>query len=96
MVNTNEKKGSILGETDLESLQAIIVARYKANNRAGRAEIIALIGDITQFSELIKCRNQWNYLVMPDKLKELKRGVRFRKAQNTTTKRTQINVEKHL
>ena len=69
MVYTNENKGSLLGETDLKFLQDIIVYRYKANNGSGRADIIALIGRIAQCSDLIKCRNPWNYLVMSGKLK---------------------------
>ena len=72
MVYTNAKKGIILGETDLKFLQDIIVARDKANITAVRAGIIARIGKITQCSDLIKCRNRWNYLVMSGKLKELK------------------------
>ena len=64
MVYPNTNKGSLLGETDLNFLQDIIVSRDKANNEAGQAEIIALIGEIAQCSYLIKCRNHWNYLVM--------------------------------
>ena len=74
MVYPKAKKGSLLGETDLKFLQGIIVARDKANNGAGRSEIIALIGDIAQCFDLIKCRNCWKYLVMSGKLKELKGG----------------------
>ena len=96
MVYPNTKKGSLLGETDLKFLQDIIVASEKANNKAGRSEIIELIGKIAQCSDLIKCRNHWNYLVISGKLKELKGGFRLRKAQNTTTKRTQITVDKQL
>ena len=96
MVYPNANKGSLLGETDLKLLQYIIVSRDEANNGAGRAKIVALIGDIAQCSDLIKCRNHWNYIVMLGKLKELKGGGRLRKAQNTTTKRTQITVEQQL
>ena len=96
MVDPNAKKGSLLGETYLNLLQDIIVARYEANNRSERAEIIALIGKIAQCFDLIKCRNHWNYLVMSGKLRDLKGGGQLRKAQNTTTKRTQINVEQRL
>ena len=66
---SNSKKGSLLGETDLEFLQDIIVARDTVNKGAGRAEIIALIGKIAQCSDLIKYNNNWNYLVMLGKLK---------------------------
>ena len=96
MVYPNSKKGSILGENDLKLLQDIIFARDKANNGSGQAENIALIGEIAQCSDLIKCRNHWIYLVMSGKLKELKRGGRLRKAKNITTKRTQITVEQKL
>ena len=96
MVYPNAKKGSILGETDLNFLQYIIVARDEANNGAGRAEIISLIGEIVQCSDLIKCRNHCNYLVMSGKLKELKGGGRLRKAHNTTTQSTQITVDQQL
>ena len=95
-VDPNAKKGSIFGETDLKFLQDIIVSREKAKNGAGVAEIIALIGEIAQCFDLIKCRNHWNYIVMLGKLKELKGGGRLRKAQNTTTKRTQITIEQQL
>ena len=74
MVYPNPKKGSLLEETDLKFLQDIIVAREKAKNGAGVAEIIALIGEIAQCFDLIKCRNHWNYLVMSGILKELKGG----------------------
>ena len=57
MVYTNTKKGSLFGETYLKFLIYIIVARDEANNRAGRADIIVLIGEISQCSNLIKCRN---------------------------------------
>ena len=57
MVYTNTKKGSLFGETYLKFLIYIIVARDEVNNRAGRADIIALIGEISQCSNLIKCRN---------------------------------------
>ena len=93
MVYPNAKKGIILGETDFKFLQDIIVARDEANNGSGWAEIIALIGKIAQCSDLIKLINHWNYLVMSGKLKELKWGGQLRKAHNTTTKRTQINVD---
>ena len=93
MVYPNENKGSLLVETDLNFLQDIIVAKDEAKNGAGRAEIITLIGKIVQCSDLIKCRNHWNYLVMLGKLKELKIGGRLRKAKNTTTRLTQITIE---
>ena len=81
MVYPNARKGSLLGETDLYLLRHTIVSREKANNRSGRTEIIELIGNIAQCSDLIQCRNHWNYLVMLGKLKELKGGGRIRKAQ---------------
>ena len=96
MVYPNANKRSLPGETYLKFLRDVIVARDKANNGAGRSEIITLIGDITQCSDIIKCINHWNYLGMSGKLKELKVGGRLRKEQNTTTKRTQITVEKQL
>ena len=80
----------------MKFLQDITFARYEVNNGAGRAEIIALIGKIAQYSYLIKCSNYWSYLLMSGKLKELRGGGQSRKAHNTTTKRTQINVEKRL
>ena len=96
MVYPNAKKVSILGETDLDFLRYIIVARDEANNGAGRAEIISLIGEIVQCSDLIKCRNHCKYLVMSGKLKELKGGGRLRTAHNTTTESTQITVDQQL
>ena len=57
MVYPNANKGSILGETDLKSLQDIFVARDEENNEAGCTDIIALIGKIAQCSDLIKCSN---------------------------------------
>ena len=96
MVYPNSEKVSLLGETDLKFLQDIIVDRDEANNGSGQSETIELIGEITQCSYPIKCRNRWNYLVMSGKLKELKGGGLLRKAQNTTTKRTQITVEQQL
>ena len=74
MVYPNAKKGSLLGETDLKFLQYIIVARDKGNNGAGRADIIAPIGEIAQFSDLVKCINHWNSLVISGKFKEPKVG----------------------
>ena len=53
MVYPNSYKESILGETDLNFLRDVIVARYEANTGAGRAEIIALIGEISQYYDLI-------------------------------------------
>ena len=64
MVYPNSNKGSIIGETNLKFLQYIIVARDEANNGAVQADIIAIIGEIAQCSDLIKCSNHWNYLVM--------------------------------
>ena len=72
MVYPNSNKGSIIGETNLKFLQDIIVARDEANNGAVQADIIAIIGKIAQCSDLIKCSNHCNYLVMSVKLKELK------------------------
>ena len=96
MLYPNSNKGSLFGETDLEFLQDIIVSRDKANKESGRAEIISLINEIAKYSDPIKCGNCWNYLVMSGKLKELKGGVQLGKAQNTTTKFTQITVEQQL
>ena len=93
MVYPNANKGILLGETDLKFLQDIVVARDKANNKAGWAEIISLIGKIAQCSNIIKCRNHWNYLVISGKLKELKGGGQLRKAHDTKKKLTQINVD---
>ena len=53
MVYPNSKNGSLLGESDLKFLQNIIVARGEANIGSGQAEIIALIGEIEQCSDLI-------------------------------------------
>ena len=47
MVYPNANKRSLPGETYLKFLRDVIVARDKANNGAGRYEIITLIGDIT-------------------------------------------------
>ena len=69
MVYPKAKKGILLGETYLKLLQDIIVSRDKSRNKVGQAAIIALIGEITQCSDLIKCKNHWNYLVMSGKLK---------------------------
>ena len=96
MVYPNAKKVSLFGETDLKYLQDIIVAGDKANNRSGRAEIITLIGDISQCSDIIKCINHWNYLVMSGQLKVKKGGGRLRKEQNPTKKIAQITVEQQL
>ena len=69
ILNPSTNKGSLLGETDLKFLQDIIFVREEANNGSGRAEIITLIGEIAQYSDPIKFRDNWNYLVMSDKLK---------------------------
>ena len=49
MVYPKADKGSLLGETVLNLLQYNIVARDEAKNGSGRAEIIALIGEIGIF-----------------------------------------------
>ena len=49
MVYPNADKGSLFGETVLNFLQYNIVARDEAKNGSGRAEIIALIGEIGIF-----------------------------------------------
>ena len=57
MLYPNANKGSLLGESDLKLFPDIIVVRDKANNGAGRAEVIAIVGEIAKCSDLIKCRN---------------------------------------
>ena len=87
---------SLIGETDLKFLQEIIISRDEANNGLGRKEVITLIGDMAQCPNHSTCQNHWNYLVRSGKMKELKAGGKVKKAQNTTTKRTQITVEQQL
>ena len=86
----------LLEEKDLKFLQEIIVARDDANNGMGRKEVITLIGDLVQCPDRIRCKNHWDYLVRHGTMKELKAGGRVKKAQTTTTKRTQITVEQQL
>jgi hypothetical protein len=90
------QRKSLIGDNDLKFLQEIIISRDDANNGLGRSEVISLIGEMAQCPNKITCQNHWNYLVRSGKMKELKAGGKVNKAQNTTTKRTQITVEQQL
>ena len=89
-------KHSLLSVEDIAFLKDIIIHRDEANNGMGREEAIKLIGETSQCSNLITCTNHWNNLVRSGKLKELKGGGKVVKAQQSTTKRTQITVEQQL
>ena len=89
-------KRSLLSVEDIAFLKDIIIHRDEANNGMGRKEAIKLIGETSQCSNWITCTNHWNNLVRSGKLKELKGGGKVVKAQQSTTKRTQITVEQQL
>ena len=90
-------KCSLLSVEDIAFLKDIIIHRDEASNDGmGRKEAIKLIGETSQCFNWITCKYHWNNLVQSGKLKELKGGGKVVKAQQSTTKHTQITVEQQL
>ena len=79
-----QKRKSLLSLDEIAFLQNVIQYRDEANQGMTRDEVISLI---------MTCENHLDYLIRTGRLSDLKRGGRVTKAQATTVKRSQINVE---
>ena len=88
-----QKRKSLLSLDEIAFLQNVIQYRDEANQGMTRDEVISLIMELKQTSKRKTCENHLDYLIRTGRLSDLKRGGRVTKAQATTVKRSQINVE---
>lgn len=91
-----KQESGLLDEDGRKLLQSIAVARDDANNGMTRKELIDVIMEMSGTGNRKKAENHLDYLIRKKGLPELKRGGRVVKAQKTTTKRSQINMEQQL
>ena len=91
-----QKRKSLLSLDEIAFLQNVIQYRDEANQGMTRDEVISLIMELKQTSKRKTCENHLDYLIRTGRLSDLKRGGRVTKAQATTVKRSQINVEQQL
>ena len=96
-VEPEPKNESVLltTENDQNFIQHIIKIRDKNNNGMSQSEVISIIMTLTGASH-IQARNQFNYLHQCKMFPELKNHGKTQHAQQTTTKRRNLIMEKLL
>ena len=82
-------------ENDRKFIQQIIKMRDKNNNGMSRSEVISIIMKMTGASH-IQNTNHFNYLHQCKMFPELKNHGKTQHAQQTTTKRSNLIMEKLL
>jgi len=86
----------LLDDHEIELLSSAMIYRDESNNGMSRNEAISLIMELAQMNNRKKAENHLEHLVRTKQLKGLKNNGRVVKAQATTTKRSQIQVEQQL
>lgn len=89
------QRHSLLSESDKKFVADVAISRDLRNNGMTRAEMIAMIMELSQ-SSMQQAKNHFDYLVRSGHLEGLKRGGRVVTCQKTTSKRSQITMEQQL
>ena len=87
---------SLLSDEDISLLASAIVHRDETNKPMSRKEAITLVQQLSQCHEPKTAENHYDYLVRTKRLVGVKNDGKTVKAQTTTDKRSQINVEQQL
>lgn len=95
IAKTKSKKKGLLDYDQLEALEDIIVGRDERNEALTRGEVIDIIMEMSGANRKV-CENHFDWLIRSENLPRLKGNGRARKAQATTSKRTQVTVAQQL